>query len=188
MNLILADTAAAELGVSASDARLLRLVAAITADYLRATGRTFERIERTVYCKGFGPAVDCIYLPEAPIVSVAEVRIDYTGALGPETAVADVAAEFWWETGDRGFQLHRRNGWFPECPRVAMVRFTGGYQTTVPTDLSDGLYDEVFARYRRGPDEQFASASVPGTDSFSRFAPGHTDAYKRAVRNYKRPM
>lgn len=187
MDLITAQVAASELGVSSSDARLLRLVAVIQADFRRATGRTFELIERTVYCRGFGRNVNFVYLPEAPIASVDEVRIDSTGALDAGTAVADIAAEFWWETSDRGFRLFRRNGWFEEGPRVAMVRFTAGYQD-VPVDLSDCLYDEVFARYRRGADEQFASASVPGTDSFARFAPGHTDAYKRAVSNYRRPV
>jgi hypothetical protein len=188
MDLITVATAASELDVAADDARLVRIVAAIQADFVRKTGRTFDLAERSVYCRGFGQNVDFIYLPEAPIVSVSEIRIDCSGALGQDTAVDDIAAEFWWDTNDHGFQLHRRNGWFPEGSRVAMVRFEGGYEESVPADLSDGIYDEVFARYRRGTDEQFASASIPGTDSFSRFAPGHTDAYKRAVRNYRRPV
>lgn len=187
--------AASELGV-AVDSRLTRIVAAVHADLYEGTGRTFEKKERTVYLAGFGPRVDYVFLPEAPIESVTEVRIDASGVLGAGTAISDVAGNFWWESADFGFALHYLNGWFPEGPRVVMVKFTGGYNTWAtsggtppmpPQSMRGMLLDEVFSRYRRGTSERFQSVSIAGTESFTRFA-DNTGPLAAAIRRYRRPV
>jgi hypothetical protein len=189
MDLITAAAAAAELNVSSTDARLVRIVAAVQADFRRATGgRSFKAAERTVYVRGFGPAVDFVYLPEAPITAVAEVRIDACGELAVDTAILDLT-QFWFERDDCDFRLHYRGSYFPEGPRTVMVRFTGGYAdaAALPGDLVDGLLEEVFARYRRGADEQFQSVSVPGAESFTRAKIGTTSQFGRIATRYGRP-
>src|SRR5688572_10660215 len=127
--IITAEEAAAELGVSV-DSGLTRRVAAVHAHLFEGCGRTFERVERTIYPSGWGPNVDYVFLTEAPIFDVLEVRIDSCGLLGPETVVANtpsaIAENFAWKTGNRDFALHYLNGYFPEGEHRVMVRFVGG--------------------------------------------------------------
>jgi hypothetical protein len=182
MNLISEAVAASELGVSV-DARLLRIVSAVQEDFRKSTGRTFEEIERVAYVPGFGPYVNYTFLPESPVSVLTEVRYDPSGLFGDETIV-DVT-EFYVE----GHKLHWRCGYFEEGPRVAMVTNTAGYaEDAIPVDLQSDLYDEVFARYRRGSDEQFLSVSVSGAESFTRGKLGPTMSFDRAVRRYRRPI
>ena len=194
--IITAAEAAVELGVSA-DARLTRIVEAVHADFYEGTGRTFERKARTIYVPGFGRRVDYVFLTEAPIASVAEVRIDASGVLDAATAVTDVATNFWWEPTDFGFALHYLNGYFPEGPRVAMVTFTAGYSTWLvsggtapmpPQSMRDMLLAKVYERYRLGTSEKFQSVSISGTESFTRFADKTHDPLASAIRRYRRPM
>src|SRR5688572_5848735 len=124
--IIIAAEAVVELGVSV-DIRLTRLVAEVVADFCAGTGRTFEKKERTIYVFGFGSKVDYVFFTEVSVVSIIEVRIDPTGVLGVDIAIDDVAISFWYEPSDFGFALHYLNGYFPEGPRVAMVKFIVGY-------------------------------------------------------------
>lgn len=182
------------LGVSV-DATLTRLVKVVQQDFMRACGRTFERKERTVYLQGFGPQVDFLFLPEAPIASVAEIRIDASGVLGASTAVTNLSDfVFSASTDEENFKLQYLGGYFPEGPRVAMVRFTAGYNTnggsapTPPEDLRDALIQEAALRWRRGASEQFQGGSASGVESYTRFREGVCDEYRRAVRRYRRPV
>jgi hypothetical protein len=190
------DTAVAALLGVPVDASLSRFTAAVQSDFAKDCGRRdeFERKERTVYAEGFGPRVDFVYVPIAPIWSLIEVRIDAAGAF---TADPLDLSLFWFESKDTDFKIHYRGGWFPEGRRVAKLRLVGGYhpvtdtsspaeEERVPTDLQDDLMEEVAVRYRRGGNEQFASVSVPGSESHARFKAGRTDAYMRAVQRYKR--
>ncbi len=199
MNLIDITVLAAELETQANDPRLVRRVAAVQSDFKQATGRSdittgdatlsaFERGQRTILCRGFGQYVDYIYVTEAPLVSVDEIRYDPSGVFADDTIVD--LSEFWWETNDCKFQIHWRNRFFCEGSGVARVTFTAGYPDAeaLPADLVDGLCEEVIARYRRGSDEQFQNFSLPGAESFTRGKLGTTTQFDRIVRRYRAPL
>jgi hypothetical protein len=183
------------LGVTA-DATLTRIRKAVESDFMKACGRTFERVARTSYLAGYGPRVDFIFLPEWPILAVAEVRIDSSGELGSDTAVADLVP-FKFDTGGDDPRLIYSGGYFPEGRRTVMVAYTAGYYAQSdadgshasgkpPEDLRDKLIEEVVVRYRRGASEQFQSAGVSGGENFARFREGRTGAFRDAVRRYRR--
>lgn len=183
MNLISAATAATELGCVANDPRLVRIVTAVQSEFRAATGRTFEQIERVVYLRGFGPGVDYTFLPESPVIELAEVRYDPCGNFA--AATVQNLTQFYTD----GFKLHWKGAYFEEGSRVAKVTFTAGYEEDdIPADLQSDLYEEVFARYRRGADEQFQSVSVPGAESFTRGKLGNTTQFAKAVRRYAKPI
>jgi hypothetical protein len=196
MDIIIDSDVATLLSVTA-DATLTRLVKAVQADFRRACGRTFERKERTVYVPGFGPNVDFVFLPEAPVWSLAELRIDETGVLGADTAVDDLSDfAFTGSADEEDFRLRYLNGYFPEGPRVVMAKFTAGYHDIAsadanavkpPDDMRDALIQEAAQCWRRGGSEQMQSASAAGVESYTRFREGRCDEFRRAVRRYRRP-
>lgn len=189
------DEAASELGV-AVDARLTRIVEAVHADFYEGTGRTFEKKDRTVYLRGYGPHVDFIFLPEAMIHSVAEVRIDATGVLGADTVLSDLATSIAFETEELKFKLHYLNGYFPEGDRVARVTFNAGYNTwqasggtapMPPQSMRGYLLEEVEERYRLGIVRRHSSMSLSGTESFTR-SPETLTPLAEAICRYRRPV
>jgi hypothetical protein len=196
MELITTSEVATLLGVTA-DANLTRIVAAVQEDFRRATGRTFERVERTEYVQGFGPRIDYVFLREAPIAEVTEVRLDSSGVLGAETAVDDLTAFVFDSTAD-DFRLTYIAGYFAEGRRVARVTYTAGYYShddpdaenvpKLPQDLRDGLIEEVVARWRRGTNEQMQAENVSSIGGFTRGKLGTTAQFDRMVRRYKRPI
>lgn len=198
--IITVEEAAAELEI-ASNARLARIVAAVHSDLAKGCGRTFERVERTVYPQGWGRNVNFVFLPEAPIVEVLEVRIDAAGEFGTGSIVADtpetIAANFRWTSSDTDFQLYYLNGCFPEGHHTVMVRYVGGWWSQSdedaghatgkpPADLGENLLRKVAERYnQRG--EVFQAQSTSGVESFSRFADNAKCPLAAAIRRYKRP-
>jgi hypothetical protein len=197
MNIILDSDVATLLSV-AVDATLTRLVKAVHADFRKACGRTFERKERTVYVPGYGPHVDYVFLPEAPIWSLAELRIDATGVLGADTAVDDLTDfAFTGSADEEDFKLLYLGGYFPEGSRVVMARFTAGYHdiesadvaaVKPPEDMRDALIQEAAERWRRGGSEKMQNASAAGVESYTRFREGVCEEFRRAVRRYRRPI
>lgn len=196
MDLITTAEVAALLGVP-SDTALTRHVTAVQEDFRRGTLQSFERKEYTVYAEGFGPRVNYVFLPVAPIHQLLEVRIDCTGRF-PETSVVTDLTEFTFDSLQHDFRLHRiSDGWFPIGRRTVMARVVAGYhpasntaapasEPRVPEDLRDGLIEEVIARYRRGTSEQFIAESISGVDSVTRGKLGTTPQFDRMVRRYRR--
>lgn len=195
---IIVDADVATLLSVTADATLTRLVKVVHADFRRACGRTFERKERTVYLRGFGPNVDFVFLPEAPVWSLAELRIDETGVLGTDTAVDDLADfAFAGSADEENFKLRYLGGYFPEGPRVVMAKFTAGYHDIAsvdaaavkpPEDMRDALIQEAAERWRRGGSEKMQSAGAAGVENYTRFREGVCGEFRRAVRRYRRPV
>lgn len=193
MDFITAAEVATLPGITA-DATLTRIVAAVEADFMRACGRDFIRESRVSYVAGYGPGVSYVFLPEWPIFAITEIRIDSTGVLDTDSAVEDLT-EFVYES--RSGKVIYTGGWFPEGDRVARFTYEAGYYAQSdtntaheagkpPQDLRDALIEEAAVRYRRGGAEQFQSAAVSGGESFTRFREGRTDAFRSAVRRYRR--
>lgn len=194
MDFITAAECATFLSVT-SDATLTRLVSAVERDFMTACGRSFERGTFTSYLAGYD--LDYTFVPEWPIHSITEVRIDPSGELGEDTALdAESLAKIVYSDGD-GPKITYVGGYFPRGSRVARITYEAGwypYSDTdeahatgrPPEDIRDKLIEEVVARYRRGPNEQMQSENIGGIGGFSRFAPGPTQAFRAAVRRYRR--
>lgn len=191
MDFITDAEVASFLGV-AVDAKLTRIRKAVEADFMRACGREFLREARTVYLAGFGPNLDYAFLPEWPVHSITDIRIDVTGAFEAGTAVDDLT-----DFVTDGAKLTYLGGWFPEGSRVVMMTGEFGYYAQSdaeashadgkpPEDLRDGLIEEVVARYRRGASEQMQSENVSGIGGYTRFAAGRTEGFKRVIRRYRK--
>ncbi len=190
--LITDDEVAAALGVSV-DAQVTRIRFAVEQWAKRLTGREFERKSRTVYLPGYG--LDYVFLPEAPIWTVTEVRVDSTGKLDAPTALTDLTQLFF-NTGKEDFRLWRRDGYFPEGPRTVMVIFEAGYYQTgdaaagheiwTPDDLKDAMIAEACSRYRMRGMERGKSIGLGGF-SITRFDSGSDPEITAVIRGYRRP-
>lgn len=156
---------AAALSTTANE-NVQRITAAVNKWVKRVCGRAFERVERTVAVEGYG--VNYIFLPEAPIIEVAEVRIDCAGVFGLESIVSDVS-RFVFDSSREDFRLRWLDGIFPESPRAAQVKFTGGHVGgAIPGDLHDALIVEACNRYRAIGTERAQQISL-GDFSMTRF-------------------
>ena len=146
---LIKDTEVAELAGVEVNGQLERVTNSVVSEFLRGTGRTFERRERTVVFPGWN--TDYIFLSEAPIDSIAEVRIDCTGEFDDDTIISDLSL-FSFETDDAkrelDFRIFYRGGYFPEAPRAVRVKFTAGYyppddNTAGNVRLPDDIRDEL---------------------------------------------
>lgn len=193
---LITDTEVAALLEIAVNARLTDAVAATQAEFISRTGRSFERIERTVYPYSFGG--DALFLPEAPIHEVLEVRFG-------DTVIADsparIAEMFRWITTDgtpNAFRLNFLKGRFPSDSHAVMVRFVAGYWSVTdsnpdhasgkpPSDMRRALKNAAAIEYQNGGQERFQSYSVSGVESYTRPAGSDGDPLAALVRRYARP-
>lgn len=195
MNLIKDTEVAALLNVPL-DAQITNATNAVNADVLRGTARTFERKSRVVTLAGYG--LDYLFLPEAPIFSVTEVRIDASGKFDDSSIISDLT-QFHFETSEESrdfdFRLFWSGGYFPEGPRTSRITLDCGYypaddpneshQPRVPEDLRQAMIVEAAQRARRGAGEKYQSASL-GDFSYTRRGEAESD-YRQMIRRYRRP-
>lgn len=194
---LIKDTEVAAILSVAVDARITAVTKAVNVEAFRGTGRTFERKQRTVVVRGYG--LDYTWLPEAPIISIDEVRIDSSGEFAADSIVSDLtlfafagAADPSYETD---FRLFYRGGTWPEGARVARVKCTAGYYAAdetdplkiprVPEDLRQEMILEAAQRVRSGAGEKHKSASL-GDFSYTNYEKSESD-FRRIVRRYRRP-
>ena len=124
--LISASDCANLLGVSATDALLLRLVKSTDAWIKRELFRDLERKTRTEIVRGFGQ--NCVFLRESPIRAITEVRIDSTGELASSSIVSDLTLfSFDEDEAHDDARLFYRAGTFPIGPRVAKITYEAGW-------------------------------------------------------------
>ena len=184
---------ATTLGI-AVDATLTRIVGAVDRWAKDYCGRTFERKSRSIYVRGWGN--DTLWLREAPIFGITEVRIDPFGVLDPSSAIADLT-QFWFnpiveEDDDR---LHYLIGWFPEGNRTSYVTFdagyyqfddgTSGHDIKVPEDIREELIREAIRRYTTRDSSGLKSESI-GAYSYTAFDAGVDPVAKAVLRRYKK--
>jgi hypothetical protein len=169
--LVTPEEAASFIGgeANAQDPTLVRLTAAVCSAVQKSCGRFFEYAERTDYVRGFG--LDYVFLTDAPIAEIVEVRIDPTGLFAGGTVPID---QFFFRPGEDDRRLWWRNGKFPEADIVARVTRRAGYQVTgdtqpqLPADIKTVILDEIAARIQRGSAEVMKSETI-GSYSYTRF-------------------
>jgi hypothetical protein len=178
-------------GANDADPTFRRIVFAVNKEVEESCGRQFTKEARTEVVRGWGK--DVIFLREAPIITLTEVRIDWTGEFPSSSAVADLTRfKFSGEPGDH--RLFYLDGIFPEGPRTVRVTYTGGYEAaptnapptllTMPEDLRGVVFDEIAQRWKRGTSEQMKSETI-GSYSYTRFDAADSPAAK-VLRRYRR--
>lgn len=184
--LITAAEVADTLGVSSTDALLVRLVSSTDAWIKRACGRQFERAIYTsiVRSSSFDYGTNLIFLPESPIVEIIAVSLDRSGAgFTTDTVIDDLSAFTFDPLRDDG-RVYYSGGRFPVWPGGSQFEYEAGYDADIPEDLRERLIERVCAKYKQGADEEMKQESK-GDRAWSKF--DETD--KRilaALRGYKR--
>ncbi|HMJ83688.1 MAG TPA: hypothetical protein VK504_11000 [Vicinamibacterales bacterium] len=182
-----------ELGVSASDARLIRKVNATIGWAKRSLGRQFERRTYELRTRGYGGPV--IFLRESPFHAITEVRIDPYGVFGNDTIVDLSTFSYNTDPVDDDNQLRYTTGCFPEGANTVLVKGEFGWWPAddpdhvcdLPSDLTDKLIEHAKIKFKEAGDdfpEEMLSLSE-GDRSATKFEP--TDKrILRELRRYKR--
>lgn len=189
---LIKDTEVADLAGVGVDPQIERVTKAVCDEVLRSTARTFERKSRSVVVRTWPR--DYLFLPEAPIFAVTDVRFDLAGLFADGTS--QDLSRFSFNTDDQEYRLFYNGGCFPEGSRVVRVTFDAGYyapddnasghDVKVPEDLRDEMIKEAVRRYKRGVSEKLQSESF-GDYSYARRADGSDDEFRRVIRRYRRP-
>jgi hypothetical protein len=183
--------------VPPDDANLTRLVDAVCAEasrYCHPLGRNFfYAVDRVDVVRGWGQ--DRVFLPNAPIMTLTEVRVDSSREFGDSTIIP--ISQFVIHAGYEDPRIWWPGYCFPDGVGTVQVKWTGGYYPGgdvdpahlphMPEDLRGVLIDEIVARCKRGPGEVMKSESI-GAYSYDRFD-GRWNANTKAVLNsYRIPV
>lgn len=183
-DLTIAATVAAELGVSAADLRLPRLISAASDAICRHLNRPSVHNQAGYVETVPGHGRPRLLLSLTPVLSVASIVMPDGSTLG--------ASEYSIEDADLGI-LRRDAGWpstalilpgmVQQDPvpgtekRSIVVTYTGGWVTpfqggtrTLPYDLEEACVQTVVDWYRRGPDSRAIANEALGDYSVSYFA------------------
>lgn len=164
-------TAAGELGLTASDARVIRLVTAASEAIRRYLGRAqlHYQAARVEKVRGFGR--QRLVLEVTPVLSVASVVLgDGSTVDASEYEIEDAEAGFLWRDGGWPYTGAVRPGMMQVDPAVGTekaeiaVTYTGGWVTpaqaagtgwagparSLPADLEHVALETITSMYRRG--------------------------------------
>jgi hypothetical protein len=158
-----------------------------TADRVIKTrlGRELDGGTYTEYLRGFGGRI--AFAKEDPIVSITELRVDWSGTLGDDTVV-DLTGTFF-----DANRIYYPVG-FPDGPRVARIVYVAGFSDTDPTfqkfpaDLKGVAMRLIMRMWKQsssGAGEEFKSETL-GEYSYARFDDAFSDADRAVLDAYKR--
>lgn len=162
-------------GADAADPSLLRLTDAVCAEVQRYCARKFLYVaDRAEIVRGWGD--DRIFLADAPIAVLTEVRVDSNRLFGADTIIP--TSQFAVSAGYDDPRIWWPGNSFPDGNGVVKVTWSGGYYPTadtdpahlpkMPEDLRSAIIDEIAARCMRGSSEKMKSESI-GAYSYTRF-------------------
>jgi len=192
--LITAAEVASPLGVSSTDANLVRVVKATDAWAKRSLGRQFERTTYELRPRGYGRDHP-VWLRESPIRELIEVRVDRFGKFGTDTIVDLAEFSFNPDPFADDCALRYIGGCFPEGANTVRVTVVAGWwpaddaghECDLPSDLRELLIERASIKYLESGDasrEEMQSQSS-GDRSSTKFEQTDTRIL-RALRHYRR--
>lgn len=198
------------LGVSPTDAQLIRAVKSTDQWARQNLGRQFKRDTYTLYPRGYGRNV--IWIRESPVRAITEIRIDPYGRFGDDTIVTDLT-RFRWNPdpfdddnkieffGGGWFGNHSSIGrwwWpFPELTNAIKITVEAGWwlpddeghadDYDLPEDLREKLIERARIKYLEANDDfpEEMQSTREGDRSLTKFEQTDTRIL-RELRRYRR--
>jgi len=148
-------------GGNQNDAGFQRLCKAVDRWVKNYCGREFETAEYTENLAANG--TNCVWVKESPITAISDVRIDYSGLLGTDTALDDLTPFV-----TDGSRVMYTNGYFPRGRRTVQITYTGGYAADeIPEDLKQAAMRLLAKVYKQAASEPMVAESM-GDYSYTR--------------------
>lgn len=175
-------TAAAELGITQSDARLKRLISVASSAIRRYLERPLLHYAAGHVEKVPGFGRPRLVLSRTPVLSVASVVLDGATFAASEYSIEDADAGFLWRSGGWPSTASVQGGLVQSDPAVGferagyVVTYTGGWVTpaqadtagwggparSLPEELEQACIDTVTALYRSGGNDPSVSSESMG--------------------------